>query len=51
MSDTIRDLSNTKEIYHDYQVDWQPDQIQWSVDGNITTTITKESTLSADGQR
>jgi beta-glucanase (GH16 family) len=37
-------------VYHTYQVDWQPDQIQWSVDGNITTTITKESTLSSDGQ-
>ncbi|RKF78990.1 putative glycosidase crf2 [Golovinomyces cichoracearum] len=28
-------LSNTFTNYHTYEIDWTPDQITWSIDGNI----------------
>lgn len=33
VSDTITGLEDTRNVWHDYTIDWQPDQIQWSVDG------------------
>ncbi|KAG8909884.1 hypothetical protein FRC00_009261 [Tulasnella sp. 408] len=42
-------LSDTYANYHDYTIDWTPDTLTWSIDGNPVRTLKKEDTLSKDG--
>ncbi|CCH42309.1 putative glycosidase crf2 [Wickerhamomyces ciferrii] len=39
-------LSNTFENYHDYEIDWTPEQITWSIDGKEVRTLKKEDTYN-----
>ena len=41
---------NTESQKHTYTFDWSPDRIEWSVDGDVLRTVTKDSTYnSSDG--
>lgn len=46
-SANISNLTDTFEDWHTYTVDWQPDQIVWSVDGVVGRTKTRASTWNA----
>ncbi|KAG8899365.1 hypothetical protein FRC01_010570, partial [Tulasnella sp. 417] len=42
-------LTDTFANFHDYTIDWTPDTLTWSIDGNPVRTLKKEDTLSKDG--
>jgi len=42
-------LSDTYSNYHDYTIDWQPDQLIWSIDGTVVRTLKKTDTIGSDG--
>ncbi|CAN3374479.1 hypothetical protein DIURU_000646 [Diutina rugosa] len=44
------DVSDTFENYHEYQIDWQENEINWYIDGNLVRTLKKEDTLKEDGK-
>lgn len=44
-------LSNTNENYHDYEIDWTPDKITWSIDGEVVRTLDREETWNATANR
>ena len=46
-SGNITNVTNTFENWHTYEVDWQPDQIVWSVDGVVKRTKTRASTWNS----
>ena len=37
--------------FHDYEIDWQPDSITWSIDGNAVRTLDREDTWNATANR
>lgn len=37
--------------YHDYTIDWSPDQLTWSIDGNVMRTLKKADTWNATANR
>jgi hypothetical protein len=39
------------ENFHDYEIDWQPDTITWSIDGDVVRTLDRESTWNATSNR
>jgi len=39
-------VSNTVENEHTYTIDWQPDQITWSIDGKVGRTLKKSDTFN-----
>ncbi|KAK8193535.1 cell wall glucanase [Phyllosticta capitalensis] len=41
------DTSNTFDNEHEYTIDWQPDQLTWSIDGNVVRTLKKSDTWNA----
>lgn len=43
--------SNTFLDYHVYEIDWQPDQLTWAVDGNIMRTLKKSDTFNKTDNR
>lgn len=36
---------------HDYEIDWQPDTITWSIDGKVVRTLDREDTWNATANR
>jgi len=46
---TTGNLTDTFSTYHDYTIDWQPEQLTWSVDGNVVRTVSKSSTIDSNG--
>ena len=32
---------NLSSAYHTYGIQWKPNELQWTFDGNVTATITK----------
>ena len=38
--------TDTFSDYHTYEIDWQPDQLTWSVDGSIQRTLKKSDTFN-----
>ncbi|CCL98234.1 uncharacterized protein FIBRA_00228 [Fibroporia radiculosa] len=40
---TTGNLTDTYSNYHDYTINWQPDQLEWIIDGNVVRTLTKAS--------
>ncbi|KAG9016249.1 hypothetical protein FRB90_003641 [Tulasnella sp. 427] len=42
-------LTDTYGNYHDYTIDWTPDTLTWSIDGDPVRTVKKTDTLSEDG--
>ena len=39
-------LSDTFDNFHTYNIDWNPDQITWSVDGQVGRTLKKSDTFN-----
>ncbi|KAI5289148.1 putative glycosidase crf2 [Ascosphaera aggregata] len=39
-------LSDTYENYHTYEIDWKPDHITWSIDGQAVRTLEKADTYN-----
>ncbi|KAF2156424.1 glycoside hydrolase family 16 protein [Myriangium duriaei CBS 260.36] len=39
-------VSNTVSNSHTYTIDWQPDQLTWSIDGNVLRTLKKSDTYN-----
>ena len=37
---------DTFSQWHTYEIDWQPDQLTWSVDGNVSRTLKKSDTFN-----
>lgn len=42
---------DTFDTWHTYEIDWQPDYINWSVDGEVRRTLNKSSTWNATANR
>ena len=40
------DGGSTFDQYHTYEIDWQPDQLTWAVDGNVMRTLKKSDTFN-----
>lgn len=45
------DDGNTFEDWHTYEIDWQHDYINWSIDGDVKRTLKKEETWNETAQR
>ncbi|KAE8352646.1 glycosidase crf2 [Aspergillus coremiiformis] len=43
--------TSTFDDWHEYEIDWKPDVITWSVDGAVKRTLTRESTWNETGKR
>ncbi|KAH8423247.1 putative cell wall glucanase (Utr2) [Aspergillus melleus] len=43
--------SSTFDDWHEYEIDWKPEAITWSVDGKVKRTLTRESTWNETGNR
>lgn len=43
---TLSNGGDTFSEYHNYTIDWQPDQLTWSVDGNSVRTLKKSDTFN-----
>ncbi|KAK7537533.1 cell wall glucanase [Phyllosticta citribraziliensis] len=41
------DTSNTFDNEHEYEIDWQPDTLTWSIDGKVVRTLKKSDTWNA----
>ncbi|GAM82201.1 hypothetical protein ANO11243_001800 [Dothideomycetidae sp. 11243] len=39
-------VSNTVQNTHTYEIDWSPDQLTWSIDGNVLRTLKKSDTYN-----
>ncbi|KAI0138727.1 hypothetical protein F4776DRAFT_67418 [Hypoxylon sp. NC0597] len=46
-STNITGLSNTNDNWHEYEIRWTPDKIEWLVDGKVGRTQQKSSTWNA----
>jgi len=44
-------LSDVNANMHDYEIDWQPDSITWSIDGNVVRTLNRDDTWNATANR
>jgi beta-glucanase (GH16 family) len=44
-------LANTLTTEHEYEIDWQPDQITWSIDGKSVRTQKRSATWNATSNR
>ncbi|KAI9684171.1 MAG: hypothetical protein M1829_003441 [Trizodia sp. TS-e1964] len=44
-------LSDTFASYHTYEIDWTPDQITWSIDGQVGRTKKRSETWNATSNR
>ncbi|KAF3484102.1 UTR2 protein [Arthroderma uncinatum] len=40
-------LSNTFTNYHTYEIDWKPDMITWSIDGQVIRTLERANTMNS----
>ncbi|KZF24450.1 glycoside hydrolase family 16 protein, partial [Xylona heveae TC161] len=43
--------SSTFDDYHTYEIDWTPDSITWSIDGQVGRTLDKNTTWNATANR
>lgn len=44
-------LSDTRVNMHEYEIDWQPDSITWSIDGQSVRTLKRSDTWNATANR
>ncbi|KAB5590777.1 Glycoside hydrolase family 16 protein [Ceratobasidium theobromae] len=44
---TVKGLSDTYVNYHNYTIDWQEDELNWLIDGNVVRTLKRADTLSS----
>ena len=42
-------INSTFDSYHDYTIDWKPDTLTWSIDGQVVRTINKKDTMDSQG--
>ncbi|KZT61442.1 glycoside hydrolase family 16 protein, partial [Calocera cornea HHB12733] len=47
---TTSGLTDTYDNFHDFTIDWQPNTLQWLVDGSVVRTVNKSDTLKTDAQ-
>ncbi|OQE19826.1 hypothetical protein PENSTE_c014G03104 [Penicillium steckii] len=45
------DGSDTFDTWHTYEIDWQPDQTRWIVDGDVKRTLKKSDTWNETANR
>ena len=45
-SKNITDLSDTFKEFHDYEINWTPEEITWLVDGKVGRTVKKSETFN-----
>ncbi|KAJ5698883.1 glycosidase crf2 [Penicillium macrosclerotiorum] len=45
------DGGDSFDDWHTYEIDWQPDQTQWSVDGEVKRTLKKSDTWNSTANR
>ncbi|KAG9783052.1 glycoside hydrolase family 16 protein, partial [Aureobasidium melanogenum] len=43
--------SDVHKNMHEYEIDWQPDTITWSIDGKVVRTLNREDTWNATANR
>lgn len=46
---TQKGLTDTFSNYHDYTIDWQPDTLNFAIDGNVVHTLKKSDTVDSRG--
>ncbi|KAF8815739.1 glycoside hydrolase family 16 protein [Phlegmacium glaucopus] len=46
---THGNLADTFGNYHEYTINWQPDSLQFSIDGSVVRTINKAQTIDSAG--
>lgn len=39
-------MSDTRQNWHTYEIDWQPDYINWSIDDKVVRTLERKSTYN-----
>ncbi|KEF56760.1 murein transglycosylase [Exophiala aquamarina CBS 119918] len=44
-------LSDVNKNMHEYEIDWQPDTITWSIDGKVVRTLDRDTTWNATANR
>lgn len=44
--DDINDVSDTRQNWHTYEIDWQPDYINWSIDDKVVRTLKRDDTYN-----
>jgi len=42
----IEDVSDTRQNWHTYEIDWQPDYINWSIDDKVVRTLKRDDTYN-----
>lgn len=42
-------INSTFDSYHDYTIDWKPDTLTWSIDGQVVRTLNKKDTMDGQG--
>ncbi|KAF9269699.1 glycoside hydrolase family 16 protein [Marasmius fiardii PR-910] len=47
--DTSKGLSDTFSNYHDYSIDWQPEELNFLIDGKVVRTVKKSDTVDSRG--
>ncbi|KAG7095355.1 hypothetical protein E1B28_006114 [Marasmius oreades] len=47
--DTSKGLSDTFANYHDYAIDWQPEELNFLIDGKVVRTVKKSDTVDSRG--
>lgn len=45
------DGQDTFDDWHTYEIDWQPEQVQWIIDGEVKRTLKKSDTFNAAANR
>lgn len=44
-------LQDTFSVYHTYEIDWTPDQVQWLIDGQVGRTLKRSDTWNASSNQ
>lgn len=44
--DDIEDISDTRQNWHTYEIDWKPDSIKWSIDDKEVRKLERDSTYN-----
>jgi beta-glucanase (GH16 family) len=44
--DSITGVSDVRQNWHTYEIDWQPDYINWSIDDKVVRTLQRKSTYN-----
>lgn len=44
-------VDDTQKNTHVYEIDWQPDQLTWSIDGNVMRTLKRSDTYNSTAKQ